>query len=184
VVARAGVIGVSHDEQAIAPTKTFEPSLDIMTSDQIRLIRETFALVAPGADVAARTFYRRLFELDPSLRPLFRPDLEDQGRKLMQMLGAAVGLLERPESLVPVLENLGRRHVGYGARDAHYDTVGEALLWTLRETLAAKFTPAACDAWTDLYALIAKTMKHAAAQVPPLKVAPACSSQTVEIWKT
>jgi hemoglobin-like flavoprotein len=54
-----------------------------MTSDQIHLIRQTFALVAPHADAAASAFYKRLFELDPSLRPLFRPDLTEQGHKLM-----------------------------------------------------------------------------------------------------
>src|SRR5215208_3482729 len=106
-----------------------------MTSTQIQLIRETFALVAPRANVAALVFYRRLFELDPALRPLFGAEIEEQGRKLMQMLTAAVRLLDKSESLVPVLQDLGRRHVGYGVRDEHYDTVGAALLWMLGETL-------------------------------------------------
>jgi hemoglobin-like flavoprotein len=143
-----------------------------MTPDQIQLIRETFALVAPQADVAAGLFYQRLFALDPSLRPLFRPDLEEQGRKLMQMLGAAVRLLDRPESLVPVLEGLGRRHTDYGVRDEHYDTVGAALLGTLREALGATFTAAACEAWTNLYSLVAATMKQAAAEARDLTLIP------------
>lgn len=136
-----------------------------MTSDQIQLIRQTFALVDPHADTAALLFYKRLFELDPSLRPLFRPDITEQGQKLMQMLAAAVRLLDKPESLVPVLEDLGRRHVGYGVRDEHYDTVGEALLWTFGEALGPQFTSDAHEAWANLYAVVAATMKRAAAEV-------------------
>lgn len=136
-----------------------------MTPQQIELIRQSFGQVAPIADLAAMLFYKRLFELDPSLRPLFPPSLDIQGRKLMQMIGAAVGQLERPTVLIPVLENLGRRHVGYGVEDRHYDTVGTALLWTLEQGLGAAFTPAVRAAWTELYTVVATTMKNAAAQV-------------------
>jgi hemoglobin-like flavoprotein len=149
-----------------------------MNSTQIQLIRETFALIAPRAHVAALVFYKRLFEMDPLLRPLFREDIEGQAAKLMQMLAAAVRLLDKPDSLVPVLQDLGRRHVRYGVRDEHYDTVGEALLWMLDETLGAQFTPAALDAWSDLYALVATTMKRAAAEVPPATPAPTPPCET------
>ena len=133
-----------------------------MTPHQIQLIRRSFALVFPRAHVAALIFYKRLFELDPALRPLFRGNIEEQGTKLMQMLAAAVRLLEKPETLVPVLEDLGRRHVHYGVRDEHYDVVGQALLWMLGETLGSDFSPAAREAWASLYALVATTMKRAA----------------------
>ena len=133
-----------------------------MNPDQIRMIRHTFGLVAGRPEIAASAFYQRLFELDPSLRLLFRSDLEEQGRKLMQMLAAAVGLLDRPESLLPALENLGRRHTNYGVRDEHYDTVGAALLWTLSESLGDLFSATAHEAWASLYNLVAATMKRAA----------------------
>jgi hemoglobin-like flavoprotein len=146
-----------------------------MTPNQIQLIRETFALVAKQPDAAARVFYGRLFEIDPSLRALFRLDLEEQGRKLMQMLSAAVRLLDNPESLTPVLENLGRRHSGYGVSDEHYDTVGEALLWTLNAALGNDFTPDACEAWTSLYGFVAMTMQRAAnEEVRPADSVPPC----------
>src|SRR5262245_8292930 len=95
--------------------------LTTMNPTQIQLIRETFELVAPRSKVAALVFYQRLFDLDPSLRALFREDIEEQARKLMQMLAAAVRLLDKPDSLLPVLQDLGRRHVHYGVRDDHYD---------------------------------------------------------------
>ena len=135
---------------------------NLLPPTQLDAIRETFGLVALQPETAARAFYQRLFELDPSLRPLFRPDLEEQGRKLMQMLGAAVRLLDNPQALTPVLENLGRRHSEYGVRDEHYNTVGEALLSTLNASLGELFIPVAREAWTGLYAFVATTMQRAA----------------------
>src|SRR5215475_5830594 len=137
-----------------------------MSTEQIHIIRQTFDLVAPMADSVAAAFFRRLFELDPSLRPMFPPALVDQGRKLMQMLGAAVALLDRPQQLIPVLQSLGKRHAGYGVRDEHYDTVGAALLWTLERGLGPVFTPEVKAAWAVLYGVVATTMKNAANAAP------------------
>jgi hemoglobin-like flavoprotein len=135
-----------------------------MTPQQIALVRMSFAAVRPIADSAAALFYGRLFELDPSLRPLFKTDLHGQGRLLMQMIGLAVDSLDRLDELAPKLTSLGRRHVGYGVREAHYETVGAALLWTLEQGLgAADFTPEIRAAWASAYALLARTMKAGAA---------------------
>lgn len=134
-----------------------------MTSEQKVLVQSTFAKVAPIADTAAAMFYARLFELDPSLRPLFTTDLTEQGRKLMQMLAVAVNGLDRLDELVPAVRQLGIRHARYGVKDQHYDIVAEALLWTLERGLGSDFTPAVKDAWTTVYGVLAATMKEAAA---------------------
>ena len=134
----------------------------MLTDREKVLVQQSFVLVAPIADDAAALFYRRLFELDPSLERMFRGDMTEQRRKLMQMLTAAVKGLDRLEQLVPVVEDLGRRHAGYGVADAHYDTVGAALLWTLEKGLGQAFTPEVQDAWVAVYGLLAGTMKNAA----------------------
>jgi hemoglobin-like flavoprotein len=134
----------------------------MVTNTQKVLVQESFAAVMPIADDAAALFYRRLFELDPSLQRMFRGDMTEQRRKLMQMLTAAVKGLDRLDQLVPVVEELGRRHVGYGVADAHYDTVGAALLWTLEKGLGNAFTSETKDAWIAVYGLLAGTMKNAA----------------------
>ena len=127
------------------------------------------AAARPIADDAAVLFYRRLFELDPSLESLFKGDMAEQRRKLMQMLTFAVNGLDRLDQLVPVVKDLGRRHVGYGVADGHYATVGSALLWTLETGLGAAFTPEVKDAWTTVYGILATTMQDAAkeAQASP-----------------
>ena len=136
----------------------------MVTKEQMTLVQDSFAAIAPIADDAAALFYRRLFELDPSLKAMFRGDMTEQRKKLMHMLTAAMKGLSRLEQLVPVLEDLGRRHVGYGVEDKHYDTVGEALLWTLAKGLGPAFTPETKEAWVTVYGLLATTMKSAAAK--------------------
>ena len=112
-----------------------------MTPEQKILVQESFEKVAPISEQAAAIFYGKLFEMDPSLKPMFKGDIEEQGRKLMTMLGTAVRSLDNLEGLVPVVQKLGARHVDYGVQNSHYATVGAALLDTLAAGLGEDFTP-------------------------------------------
>jgi hemoglobin-like flavoprotein len=134
-----------------------------MTPRQIELVRSSFSIVAPIADVAATIFYRRLFDLDPALRDLFPADLTAQRRNLMQTLTVVVRELDRLDQIVPAVEALGRRHTGYGVRSEHFETVGAALLETLEEGLGDVFTSETRDAWAAAYGLLAGVMQEAGA---------------------
>jgi hemoglobin-like flavoprotein len=133
-----------------------------MTSRQIDLVQESFQPVQAIATEAARLFYSRLFEIDPALRPMFRGDLSEQGKKLMQVLAVGVGSLRRPDTILPVLEDLGRRHSGYGVTDEDYTTVATALLWTLEQGLGPAFTAEVKEAWAAMYELVSSAMKRGA----------------------
>ena len=135
-----------------------------MTPEHIALVQCTFADVVPMAETAAALFYERLLTLDPTLRSLFHRDMQEQGRKLMAVLHLAVAGLSRLEDLVPILQELGKRHHRYGVQDAHYATVGAALLWTLHQGLGERFSPEVQAAWTSAYTLLADTMRAAAAE--------------------
>ena len=134
-----------------------------MTPEQKRLVQNSFEQVAPISELAASIFYDRLFELNPRLRQLFKGDLQEQGRKLMQMLGVVVKGLDRLDELIGAAQALGRRHVAYGVKDQDYETVGAALLWTLGKGLGAAFTPDVKAAWMAAYKLLSATMKSAVA---------------------
>src|SRR5207248_1181716 len=112
----------------------------------------------------ASLFYARLFELDPSLQPLFKTDMQVQRRALMSMLRTAVIGLDHLDALVPAVESLARRHVGYGVKDADYDTVGQALLDALQQGLGDGFTSEIRGAWVEVYALLSGVMRGAAKQ--------------------
>ncbi len=133
-----------------------------MTETQKILVQKSFEKVLPIADTAAELFYSRLFEIDPSLRPMFSGDIKEQGKKLMMTLNVAVKGLDRLDELVPQIQKLGRNHAGYGVKDEHYDTVAGALLWTLEQGLGADFTDEVKEAWVEVYTILAGTMKAAA----------------------
>ena len=135
-----------------------------MHTNEIALVQSSWEQVLPIADTAAQLFYGRLFELDPSLRGLFRQtDMAEQRKKLMQMITVAVRGLERLNELLPAVEALGLRHANYGVTSAHYDTVGDALIWTLEQGLADAFTAEVRSAWIETYTTLAAVMQRGAA---------------------
>jgi hemoglobin-like flavoprotein len=135
-----------------------------MTPKQVELVQTTWGQVAPISEQAAVLFYGKLFELDPAVKPLFKSDMSEQGKKLMQMIGIAVAGLTRLPEIVPAVQELGRRHVDYEVTPEQYDTVGVALLWTLEQGLGEGFTPEVAEAWALTYTTLADVMKEAAAE--------------------
>jgi Hemoglobin-like flavoprotein len=133
-----------------------------MNADQIAIVQETFKKVLPISETAAELFYKRLFELNPSFKSLFKGDMKEQGRMLMQMIDFAVKGIDEPDTILPTIRDIGKRHVGYGVKEEYYGTVGEALLWTLEQGLGEDFTSEAKDAWAEAYKLLSGVMIDAA----------------------
>jgi hemoglobin-like flavoprotein len=129
-----------------------------MTPDQIKAIHDSFAKVIPISEQAAALFYCRLFEIAPEVKPLFRGDIEEQGRKLMAMLAAVVNGLGNLETILPEASALAKRHIDYGVKAADYVPVGAALLWTLQRGLGSQWTPELAAAWTEAYTVLSEFM--------------------------
>jgi hemoglobin-like flavoprotein len=134
-----------------------------MTPGEIALIRSSFNKVRPISVQAAELFYGRLFEVAPGVRALFKGDMAEQGAKLMATIGMVVASLDRLEKVMPAVQELAKRHVGYGALPAHYAVVGDCLLWTLGQGLGDEFTPDTNAAWTKAYGVLSGAMIEAAA---------------------
>jgi hemoglobin-like flavoprotein len=132
-----------------------------MTKHQQKLVQSSFKKLSP----ITQEFYSRLFEIAPYLRPLFRNDLKEQGKKLMETLAVVVNGLDRFEEVSPLLKKLGQQHTSYGVTNAHYDIAASALLWTLERGLGAEFTDEVRNAWVSLYGIVADTMKKGAEEV-------------------
>ena len=137
-----------------------------MTPSQVALVQASFAKVAPIADAAASLFYGRLFEIAPDVRPMFKSDISEQGRKLMSTLAVVVNGLAKPEAILPAAQALARRHTAYGVTADHYAPVGAALIWTLEQGLGPDFTPDVKAAWIAAYTLLSGVMIEAAAEAP------------------
>lgn len=136
-----------------------------MDANQVTLVQNSWGRLLPISEQAAELFYGRLFEIDPSTKALFKGDMKEQGRKLMTMITVVVNRLNDLDGLVPVVQDLGRRHGDYGVEEKHYGSVASALLLTPEQGLGAAFTPEGKNAWTETYMLLAGVMKEASAMV-------------------
>ena len=129
-----------------------------MTPVQVKLVQQSFSKVAPISEQAAVLFYDRLFEIAPAVKPLFRGDMKEQGRKLMATLGVVVTGLSNLESILPAASALAKRHVSYGVKASDYEPVGAALLWTLERGLGDQWTPQLAAAWGAAYGVLSDFM--------------------------
>lgn len=129
-----------------------------MTPDQVKAIQESFAKVAPIAEQAAALFYGRLFEIAPRVKPLFRGNMKEQGKKLMGTLAAVVNGLNDLEAILPTASALAKKHVAYGVKAADYEPVGAALLWTLERGLGEHWTADLAAAWGAAYTVLSEYM--------------------------
>lgn len=133
-----------------------------MNRDTIILVRDSWAKIVPRGSQLTERFYVELFALDPALQALFQSDMDGHGIKLQRMLDFTVDKLDEPNALLPVLRNLGCRHVAYGVESVHYETMSTALMLTLAESLGDDFTDPVREAWTSFYRLMAGIMQEAA----------------------
>ena len=130
----------------------------MLPSETKQLIRESWRTARGDVRPLTRRFYERLFELAPSVRPLFPLDMRAQRRKLADSLHALVNALDDPSTVIMALTRLAERHDAYGARPEHYPVVGDALLDALRDQLGEEFTPQVEAAWAELYGIASKVM--------------------------
>ncbi|MBX3501470.1 MAG: hemin receptor [Alphaproteobacteria bacterium] len=133
-----------------------------LQNDDIDIVRGSYWHVSRMAQETAALFYDHLFEIAPQTRSLFPADLSEQGTKLMSMMGSIVARLHDHDVLVPMVADLGRRHVTYGVQPAHYEAVGAALMAALERTLGDRFTPEVAAAWQNAFDALARTMIEAA----------------------
>ena len=131
----------------------------MLTQREIAIVQRDWEKIELIADQAATLLYDKLFTLSPDVRQLFPADLADQKTKLVRMLGSAIYGLSEPETLMPIVAHLGRKHVHFGVHRHHYETLEIALLWTLRQGLGSQFGPENEAAWTRAYAVLADAMK-------------------------
>jgi hemoglobin-like flavoprotein len=129
-----------------------------MTPEQVNLVQQSFAKVAPISEQAAVLFYGRLFEVAPAVEAMFPADMTEQRKKLMGTLAVVVNGLSNLSAVLPAASALAKRHVSYGAKPEHYPVVGGALLWTLEKGLGEAWTSDVADAWTAAYGTLSGYM--------------------------
>jgi len=130
----------------------------------VELLEESFDLVAPQGDELMRVFYDKLFEAAPSVKPLFeRVDMDRQRAALLNMLLVLRESLRDLDDIVPDLEELGARHVEYGAQPEHYPVVGQALIGSMAQVAGDAWKPEYTSAWEEAYPIVQGVMLSGAA---------------------
>lgn len=133
-----------------------------MTPEQISLVHTSWRNLFPHAVKFTKTFYDRLFEIDPELKFLFEKPMHQQLQKLFSALGLIVKELDNLDALTPVVRQLAVDYVKYGVKEKDYDSIGVALLWSLRQNLGEDFTKATKEAWIIAFTTLSSTMKTTA----------------------
>ena len=129
-----------------------------LTTEQKRLILNSFFRLEPALDLVAQLFFLKLFRLDPGLRKKFDGPVEMQARKFSAGAKLAMISLGHEDGLAPTLKLLGTRHRQMGIRARHYRTMSRALVWTLERSLDKSFDRDTRDAWNTMLAQFAKVM--------------------------
>ncbi|HEX6191683.1 MAG TPA: globin domain-containing protein [Chitinophagaceae bacterium] len=136
-----------------------------MTVEQKILIKKTWKMFR-GIDpsVIGDTFYSKLFNDTPGLRRMFPSNMDDQYKKLIDMLSVIVARIDNLDELNEDITAMARRHLHYGVRPGHYKLVGKALLWTLEQGLGRDWSAEVEEAWTQCYSTISEIMIRASGE--------------------
>ena len=133
--------------------------MNMLTAKEIALIKKSWISIRKIEPlVFADIFYTKLFYHNPELRKLFSRDMEEQYKKLLDMLNTIITRLEKLDELKGDIVQMAERHVNYGVMPEHYNMVGKALLWTLQKTLGAEWNAELRAAWVNCYSILSGTM--------------------------
>ena len=125
----------------------------------VETLEASYAIIAPDAERLVERFYEELFERHPTVQPLFADsDMKSQQAKLLAALKLVIASLRDEDTLVPALQEMGRRHEKYGAEPDHYVAFASVLLSVMAEIAGEQWTDQVQTAWCNALALIAEIM--------------------------
>lgn len=125
----------------------------------VKLLRESFELIAVNKQQFAQDFYNRLFNVCPQVQALFsKSDMQQQETALMGAIAGVIAGIEKGENVAPALHKLGAKHTSYNVLPEHYPLVGNAQIETFQQHLQGKFTPVIQQSWLEAYSVISEQM--------------------------
>src|SRR5262249_29976314 len=94
-------------------------------------------------------------------------DMTAQKAKLLDTLTAVMAHLQDPQGNIKRLQELGVRHVAYGARPEHFPLVIDAMLGAMREVAGKEWNKAVHEQWRRALSLIAEVRIKAGLEQAP-----------------
>jgi len=136
-----------------------------MKEEQITLVKNSWKMFRKvDAGLIGDVFYSKLFCDNPQLRSMFPSPMEQQYKKLIDMLSVVISRLDNISELAHDIKALAVRHESYGVKPQHYRAAGNALLWTLKRGLGNDWNNDLYEAWMAAYTKLSEAMIAAVRQ--------------------
>lgn len=129
-----------------------------MNESKILIIKNSWFQIINNTENAGEYFYQVLFELDPSLKLMFKTNTEEQSKKLVIMLSYVISKLNVLDKIMPQIQGLAQRHTKYGVNTDHYQVVGQALIQMLEYKLEKYWNEEIKEAWLEVYTILSGAM--------------------------
>ena len=97
------------------------------------------------------TFYKRLFDVNPDARSLFKTNMQSQGRVLVGMISTALNQLKNPDSFGILLTELTHNHSRRGIRGLQYGIIGDVLFWSLHKCVGSVYDATTSVSWIKIF---------------------------------
>lgn len=139
-----------------------------LSARTIELVKSTVpALTARGSDITT-VMYGKLFD-DDHIRALFNHSNQGENGSQVHALSAALIAyaqnIDKLDALVPVVERIAHKHIGYHILPEHYEYVARALLAAIEEVLAPNITDEILGAWGEAYWFLADILINREADI-------------------
>ena len=131
----------------------------MLSKKTIETIKSTVPVLEVKGTEITTVFYKNMFENHPELLNIFNHANQKKGRQqtaLANTVLAAATYIDKLESIIPVVKQIGHKHRSLGIKPEHYPIVGEYLLGAIKQVLGDAATDDIINAWAEAYGVIAQ----------------------------
>ena len=128
-----------------------------LSAETIALVKATIPALAQHGEAITRAMYARLFQ-DAHIKALFNHANQASGAQPKALAGAVLAYAQNIDNLsvvLPVVERIAQKHVGYHILAEHYPFVAGALLGAIKDVLGDAATDEILAAWGEAYWFLA-----------------------------
>ncbi|WP_144510647.1 NO-inducible flavohemoprotein [Bacillus sp. FJAT-22090] len=130
----------------------------MLSQQTIDIVKSTAPVLEVHGVAITTAFYKNMFEAHPELLNIFNHANQAKGRQqtaLANTVYAAAVHIDNLAAIIPVVKQIGQKHVSLGIKPEHYPIVGEHLLGAIKEVLGDAATDDIINAWAEAYGVIA-----------------------------
>lgn len=129
-----------------------------MTPSQIETVKDSYFRIYPVREKIAQSYFAELFRIAPSVRSRLPDNINDQSRKLADIVGYLIMNLQDMPTLEMIVARMAQKHLDYGVRPEHFAPIGAAFLNALAQNMPSELSRDESDAWMAAFGMITDMM--------------------------